>query len=254
MLVEYSIPMPFDVALFQVGQRYATIQALKAQKSEDPNSAELLESREYHDAQHDCTGQYTQTRYNAGSKLPSWVNKFVSKDMVVVFEESWNCYPHFQRTLFTVNTMQKKVSISVLSRYLPGGSRVPNPFNLSPSRRKHCMKETIDFAADDLGSYYSTAIDPGLVEHSEGPYRGGWQEKVKSQMLAVKLVEIKVSVPGVSRMAEQMLQRYIRSVLLRNTCMAVCTLDEWEGMSLCEVQAIEDEELPKASSIPRSRL
>jgi len=234
MLVEYCIPLPFSVEGFQVGQRYACIEALKAQKSEEPGAVQLLKSCPYQDAKTGRTGHYTKISYRAGSKLPSWVRRFVSADLIRVTEESWNCYPDSQHTQYSLEGLNNKVKITVQSRYTSAAD--------GPGQADNCTTDMIDLAIDDLGSYYSPGMDPKLCDLGDGPYTTGWQERCGALMYCLKRVEVKVSVMGVSGMAEKMLQTYIRAILFRNACQAVCTQDEWQSLSLTDVEALENEE------------
>jgi len=257
---EYKIPLPLTVDEYRIAQLYMIAKKSRIESDGEDSGVQILVNEPYKDGPGPSgCGQYTKKVYYVASHLPGWLKALVPKDAFSVEEEAWNAYP-YTKTRFTC-PMIERFSIEVETVYTNDGGHQENIFNLSKSDRKSIEPDLIDVVRDQVlgDSHYTEAEDPRLFQSEKtgrGPIdedwiRDYWAEcegkptplpNGKAIMCAYKLCKVEFKYWGM----QAKIEKFIHDVALRKTMcrahqQAWAWMDEWWGMTIEDIRAIEEE-------------
>lgn len=206
-------------------------------------------------------GQYTSKVYHVGGNLPSWFRAIAPASVLKAEERAWNCYPYC-RTVMTNPYLGERFHIVVETLHvdidsdtgemvtkvrLPGGSthQISDPdnvFELPPNLLKDRQIYNLDICAhttDPTDKHDPTAFTSTRLHR--GPFASATLPHHSPRMLVFKLVTIRCAIFGVQTRAESLILESQCRLFHRFYRRTVCEMDEWSGLGIAEVRAIEEE-------------
>lgn len=260
---EYRIPMPLSVEEYQIAQLYMIAKKSKLESVGEGSGVEILVNEPYSDGP-GGSGQYTDKLYHIASHLPVWLRGFLPKSLSTIKEEAWNAYPYSKNKIFNPN--MDGFSIDIESKYLIGGSKHDNVFELSEDKLQERVVDTIDFVnekvygADDNESenplaYVSQKSGRGpLVKNWLSEFESSDDKQTKSDadsvghtnktnefMCVYKICRVQFERWPIQYKVEQFIQDYIRKTLVRAHRQAWAWQDEWLGLTMESIREQEKE-------------
>ncbi|CAG0878626.1 unnamed protein product [Darwinula stevensoni] len=275
LIKEFRVVLPLTVDEFQVGQLYSVAmvsrretgggEGVEVLRNEPFSNRPLLNGRY-------SSGQYTYKIYHLHSKVPGFIRLLAPRGALEIHEESWNAYPYCRTVIAyipagpsimpTVDTastsMDDESQISKISNENPTDSYLEvrtlaakgppfrrNVHELPPDKLQQREVTLIDIANDFvLPGDYDPKEDPTIfqsVKTGRGPLVGKWMETTKPLMTCYKLVTCEFKWWGFQGKIESFLQRSERRLFLNFHRQVFCWIDEWYGLKMSDIRAIEDE-------------
>jgi hypothetical protein len=131
---------------------------------------------------------------------------------------------------------------------------LPNALSLSPEELKHRKVEYLDIAAaqDPKAKDYDGAMDPRTFRSAttgRGRLEAGWERLPATRPLACayKVVRADFRYFGLQGTVEHHILAQQRELFLKTHANALCTIDEWHGMTFEDIRRYE-ESVAKSSS------
>jgi len=111
---------------------------------------------------------------------------------------------------------------------------------------KLLTKRKVDFVdvAYDPKVIDITKEDPAAFRSAtgRGPMQPGWHEGCQPVCCAYKLATIHINMFGIQKKVEKLIQKQaLRLEHCKSHRQMICWMDEWEGMSLDQIQAYEEQ-------------
>ncbi|XP_077577481.1 cytoplasmic phosphatidylinositol transfer protein 1b [Stigmatopora nigra] len=236
LMKEYRICMPLTVDEYRIGQLYM-ISKHSCEQSGSGEGVEVVKNEPDIHPQHG-PGQMTEKRIYLSSKLPAWAKAFAPRFFYVT-EKAWNFYP-FTITEFSVSFIPK-FSVRIETRFENNNGCNDNVFMDTPTPAENVNH--LDILSDPIPEkHYKESEDLSRWRSSKtqrGPLEESWKDEHQPIMCSYKRVQCKFEVLGFQTMAEDMLHKNIRDILLIGHRQAVAWVDEWHGLSLEEVREYE---------------
>jgi len=250
IIKEYRIPMPLDVEEYRIAQLYMIAKKSKLESEGEDSGVEIIKNEPYSDGP-GGQGQYTDKLYHIAAHLPVWLRRFLPKSLSTIREEAWNAYPYSKNLICT--PFMDRFSIEIESKYLYGGTKKENVFELGENELSERVVDIIDFVEDN--SECSESENP-LTYVSEktkrGPLEKGWLESCekdevsgesskKDFMCVYKICKVKFERWPIQYKVEQFIHDYIRKTLVLAHRQAWAWQDEWYGLTMEEIRQMERE-------------
>lgn len=249
---EYRIPMPLDPEEYRIAQLYMIAKKSKIESTGQGSGVEIVTNEPYSDGP-GGNGQYTDKLYHIDSHLPYWFRGFLPKSLAVIREEAWNAYPYSMNKVYMPN--MSKFSLDIESKYIAGGTKQENVFQLSESELGERIVDVVDFVKDDLtGNDYQADEDATKFKSEKtgrGPLDQNWLEayerpnaEVKdgqSFMCVYKICRVRFDQWPLQGKVEQFVQDYVRKTLVRAHRQAWTWQDEWHGLTIEQIRGVEKE-------------
>ncbi|CAL4067402.1 unnamed protein product [Meganyctiphanes norvegica] len=257
LIREYRIPLPLTVEEYKVAQLYMIAKKSRQESQGEGSGVEILVNEPYEDGPGpDGRGQYTHKVYHVGSHLPGWLKSLIPKSALSVEEVAWNNYP-YTKTKFTCPFVEK-FSIEVETFYFNDGGHQENVFGLTKKEMKEREVDLIDVVRDQLvGADYLEEEDPRKFvseKTGRGPLDDNWIEEYwgecqgkqtplpngKAIMSAYKLCKVEFKYWGMQTKIENFIHDIaLRKTMLRAHRQAWAWMDEWWGLTIEDIRAIE---------------
>ncbi|GAQ84129.1 Phosphatidylinositol transfer protein [Klebsormidium nitens] len=241
-LREFRVVLPVSVEEYRVAQLYMVAKYSAAESGGDSGSdgVEIVKNEPF---ENDFgRGQYTNKIYHLASKLPSWLVSLIPKNALTLEEEAWNAYPRCVTVLKCPYLSKFKLQLDTM--HLPDRGDSDNALDMSAAQLKKRQVEMIDIATDPVEKYVEEE-DPCKFKSKKtgrGPLKAGWHKKCDPVMTAYKLVTVDVPYFGWGSSVEKFVAKHAqRKVLLEGHRKLFCWLDEWFGLSMDDIRAMEKE-------------
>ncbi|XP_071797461.1 cytoplasmic phosphatidylinositol transfer protein 1-like [Asterias amurensis] len=250
LIKEYRICMPLSVEEYKTGQLYM-IAKHSNEQSHKGEGVEVIKNEDCHDPVHG-KGRLTEKRIYLSSRLPTWVQKSLSKicNYFYVTEKAWNYFPH-TITEYTCSFLPR-FSIFIETRYENNSGTTENCLSLSEEELKERQVLHLDIAYDDIPEKYFKEEEDLTKFRSKktgrGPLQPGWREQCKTIMCSYKLVRVKFEVWGFQTRVENMVHKAIQDILLLGHRQAFAWIDEWFDMSVEDVRNYEKQQQEETNS------
>ncbi|XP_046963715.1 phosphatidylinositol transfer protein alpha isoform [Vanessa cardui] len=260
LIKEYRVTLPLTVEEYQVAQLYCVAEVSKNETG-GGEGIEVIKNEPFKDypllAGADrgkySSGQYTYKIYHLASKVPAFIRMLAPKGSLEVHEEAWNAYPYCRTVLTNPGYMKENFVICIESLHLPDAGDQQNVHELPPEKLKTREVVNIDIANDPLPSAdYKPETDPTKFKSAKtgrGPLVGpSWKNDVKPVMTCYKLVTAEFKWFGLQSKVESVIQKSERRLFTIFHRQVFCSMDDWYGMTMADIRAIEDrtkEELEK---------
>lgn len=253
LIKEYRIPMPLGTEEYRIAQLYMIAKKSKLESEGQGSGVEIVSNEPYEDGP-GGSGQYTDKLYHIDSHLPYWLRGFLPKALALLREEAWNAYPYSKNKIYMPN--MTKFSLDIESKYLVGGSKQENVFDLSESELSERIVDVVDFVKDELKGRDFVEDEDATKFVSQktgrGPLTTDWlqsyegsdadQNKEKQDYMCVyKICRVRFDQWPLQTKVEQYVHDYIRKTLVRAHRQAWAWQDEWHGLSMEQVREMEKE-------------
>jgi len=244
---EYRCPLPMTLEEYRTAQLYMVAKFSKeSTQAETHEGVEILANQPYDDGK--TKGQYTKKILRMGSRIPDWIKSVIPENMLKVQEESWNAYPYC-KTVYSNPLLGDKMSIIQETRYLADDGSTENAVGLTEEQLKERVVDFIDIVSDPVDpAKYKPEEDPQLwvsQKTGRGKLQPGWIKAAKEAgtiMCSYKVTTIQVSSwIFASRLENWVHDSVIRAILVLAHRKAFCWLDEWYGLTIEDIRAIEEE-------------
>lgn len=254
---EYRIPMPLCVDEYRIAQLYMIAKKSRLESEGEGSGVEILVNEPYTDGP-GGNGQYTDKLYHIGSHLPVWLRGFLPKSLSTIKEEAWNAYPYSKNKICT--PFMDRFSIEIESKYLVGGTKQENVFNMDEAQLSARVVDVIDFVNEKLyGSDFVENEDPISYvskKTGRGPLTKDWladYERIDGEndsentlggnnfMCVYKVCRVEFDRWPIQYKVEQFIHDYIRKTLVRAHRQAWAWQDEWHGLTMDQIREMERE-------------
>lgn len=224
-LVEYRIPLPFNLEEFDRGLFYMI--AKVSNEDSSISNVEVLANESFEDPTMG-KGVYTHKKYHLESSLPDLFQRFFPANSLEIDERSWNTFPK-TKTIFQIKALMASIVIDVRSIHEEGYTKAFNIHQLSDELLNQRVVKTIDIAEQSAAHW---DINPRSFQSSKvkrGPLVADWVETTKPLMCAYKLVKINCNLPGtlLQSKAIGLLEQYVANAIIKLHKQFFCYMDEW---------------------------
>ncbi|XP_039752657.1 phosphatidylinositol transfer protein alpha isoform [Pararge aegeria] len=256
LIKEYRVTLPLTVEEYQVGQLYCVAEVSKNETG-GGEGIEVIKNEPFKDypllGGKYSSGQYTYKIYHLASKVPAFIRLLAPKGSLEVHEEAWNAYPYCRTVLTNPGYMKENFIICIESLHVPDVGDQANVHELPPDKLKIREVVHIDIANDPMSSAdYKPETDPTKfksVKTGRGPLVGAnWKSEQNPIMTCYKLVTAEFKWFGLQSKVENVIQKSERRLFTIFHRHVFCSIDDWFGMTMADIRAIEDrtkEELEK---------
>lgn len=252
--------MPLDVEEYRIAQLYMIAKKSRLESEGEGSGVEIIKNEPYSGGP-GGQGQYTDKLYHIAAHLPVWLRGFLPKSLSTIREEAWNAYPYSKNLICT--PYMDRFSVEIESKYLYGGTKQENVFNLSEDLLSERIVDVIDFVNDLSGGNYVEEEDP-LTYVSKKTQRGpiqkdwleAWEKKESSTgdtgeketdsgktnfMSVYKICKVKFDRWPIQYKVEQYIHDYLRKTLVLAHRQAWAWQDEWHGLTIEQIREMEKE-------------
>jgi len=241
--------LPLTVEEFQIGQLYAvTKMSVDGSGGSDGAGVKVItnEAYDYRTRAKDVpgggtAGQYTQKVYALGSKLPSWLSSMVSEEMGHVEERAWNAYPYCLTQLGSA-WLGDSFGITIESRHVMDDGSNDNVFGLQGEELRNRKIKVIDIAEPGGAGEVDARTWQPRNASQRGPLKEGWHHGPQVRMCAYKLLRVHFTWAwAISGAVEKLVVSTERTLFRDLHLNAYLTMDEWAGLDLASVRALEEQ-------------
>ncbi|KAJ1645470.1 hypothetical protein LPJ64_002939 [Coemansia asiatica] len=244
---EYRIRNNCTVDEYRIAQLYA-VAKMSLNETGGGEGVEVLKNEPYDNEL--GKGQYTYKIYHLGSRVPAFIRPIIPKDALILHEEAWNGYPHC-KTVVTSPYMKENMRIVTETMHLPDRGTTENALNLSPEQLALRQVQYIDVADNEAinKKAYKESEDPSIYK-SEKTGRGplskpGWEKDCDPVMTCYKVVTVEFKWWGITSTVEPIIQNSMQNVFTMFHRQLFCDTDEWYGMTIEDLRALEEETAKK---------
>jgi len=238
---EYRIVLPVSVDEYKLAQRYMVAKVSK-EHTGNGEGIEIVENKPYEDD--NSKGQYTHKIIHIGSRIPGWLKAIMPSTALQVDEKAWNAFPYC-KTVYSCPFLGDRFSIAVETRYLPDNGCTENALKLTGEQLKTREVDVIDIAFDPLDpAKYKVEEDPTLflsTKTGRGKLQKDWMKTATPVMTSYKNCTVEFKYWGFQTKVEQYIHKLaLRDVMQMGHRQAFCWIDEWFGLTVEDIVAIEE--------------
>jgi len=248
IIKEYRITLPMTVEEYQVAQLYSVAEASKNETG-GGEGVEVLKNEPYDNVPllngKFTKGQYTYKVFRLESKVPSWIKMIAPTGSLEIHEEAWNAYPYCKTVITNPGYMKDAFHITIETFHIGDRGQQDNVHELDKKKLKERIVVPIDIANDPVATAdYKENEDPTKFTSSKtgrGPLQGGWRSEVEPVMTCYKLVTIQFKWWGIQNKVENFIHSTERRIFTNFHRQMFCWTDNWHGLSMTDIRAIEEE-------------
>jgi len=189
-------------------------------------------------------GQYSHKILHLKSKVPRFMQLLAPTGSLEVDVKTHDLYPYV-RTEVTNNYMKDKFVLTFETRYVEGDCFTDNVHHLPVEVKAKRTIEKIDFVTDQVDTRdYTDIADPAKfvsAKTGRGPLSAGWDKHQQHLLCENTLVSLKFKWFGLQTKVEKIILSSLRRFFLRFDREAWSSIDEWYGLSLGDIRALEEE-------------
>lgn len=178
------------------------------------------------------------------SKLPKFVATLLPDSMTNITEYSWNAFPWI-RTEYTNQYFGEKFQLSVETMHADDRGTQENAVNLNEEDLAKRKVDYLNIACDDGSVAMEEGEDPTKFfskKTGRGNLKRTFIEDHDPIMTCYKVVKLRFKVFGLQTRVEQWGHQYgLRNPFLKYHRKLFCWIDEWYGLSLDDIRAMETE-------------
>lgn len=190
------------------------------------------------------SGQYTEKIMHLKSKLPKMVAMMVPTSMTDIVEKSWNSFPHCY-TEYHNEFFGEKFHLSVETMHVDDRGTLENAVKMPKEELQKRKIDYINVCCHDPQVKMVKGEDPTLFESKKtgrGPFKTRFMEDHDPIMCCYKVVRLRFKVFGMQTKVEQWGMQYgIRHPFVSYHRKLLCWMDEWFGLTLNDIRAMEEE-------------
>lgn len=178
------------------------------------------------------------------SKLPKFVAMMVPDSMTDITEHSWNSFP-WCKTEYTNEYFGEKFVLSVETMHADDRGTQENAVNLPAEDLTKRKVDYLNIACEDSSVAMEKGEDPTKFlskKTGRGNLKPTFMEDHDPIMTCYKVVKFRFKVFGLQNKVEQWGHQYgIRNPFLKYHRKLFCWIDEWHGLTIDDIRAMEDE-------------
>lgn len=187
---------------------------------------------------------YSEKIMHLKSKLPKFVAMLVPDSMTDIIEYSWNAFPWI-RTIYANKYFGEKFYLSVETMHADDRGTQENAVNLNEEDLSKRKVDYLNIACDDGSVAMEEGEDPTKFL-SKKTGRGNLKERFIEDhdpiMTCYKVVKLRFKVFGLQTKVEQWGHQYgLRNPFLKYHRKLFCWIDEWYGLTIDDIRAMEEE-------------
>lgn len=241
MLKEYRVPLPLTVDEYHIAQLFMTAKASE-EETGDGEGIEVIKNEPL-----DCPDrgkcQYTMKKIHIASKIPRWMRAISSGlSKLCVVEESWNQYPVCE-TRYTCDYVGDRFSMVIHTIHTSDSGSQENIHKLEKKELKEREVVVVDIRDVNVeAEKYDVALDPKKfvsAKTARGPLNKNWEKTADPVMCCYKLVDVKFKWWGIQTKTEKFIHNFIMDLFSTANSNAFCWIDEWHGMTMDDIRAME---------------
>ncbi|CAN8077357.1 unnamed protein product [Agarophyton chilense] len=249
IIKEYRISMPITAAEYYIAQLYMVAKSSQEETGKTAGEGIEIVRNEAFDENSPVNihkmppGQYTEKIMHLRSRLPKFVAMVLPVSMTEIVEKSWNSFP-WCKTEYSNPFFGEKFYMSVETMHADDRGTQENAVNLPAEDLAKRKVDYLNIACEDPSVPMEKGEDPTkfLSEKTgRGNLSSTFMEDHDPIMTCYKVVKLRFKVFGLQSKAEQWGHLYgIRNPFLQYHRKIFCWIDEWYGMSIADIRAIED--------------
>ncbi|XP_071477116.1 phosphatidylinositol transfer protein alpha isoform-like [Diadema antillarum] len=199
-------------------------------------------------------GQYTHKIYHISSKVPAFIRLLAPKGSLEIHEKSWNCFPFVHTEISNPDYMKDGMKFMIDTIYAEGKGKEENIHELPPNLLSKRQIDFIDIANDPVSKTdYKEDEDPTKFTSEKtgrGPLVEDWKETQDPIMCCYKLVSFEFKWWGLQTKVESVMKRAERRLLLNLHRKLFCRMDQWHGMTIEDIRAMEEKTQRDLQKVP----
>ncbi|CEL98315.1 unnamed protein product [Vitrella brassicaformis CCMP3155] len=236
--VEYRLVMPLSLEQYQIAQLYMVAKS-SLEDTAGGDGVEIVTNEPFKDGTWD--GQFTHKRISIAGHLPKWVLSLANPKWLVFEEKAWNAFP-MCKTEYSC-PLFPRLTLVVESMHHPGVCTHDNPLDLPEKTLRVRQVDVIDIVNDPIPpDEYREDEDPALFSSQKAgfsPMSKEWMSRADPVMTCYKVIAVDFPLLGFQNKIEDLTQKLLRNALLKYHRKAICWMDEWHGMRLEDIRALE---------------
>ncbi|KAJ2784530.1 hypothetical protein H4R18_001070 [Coemansia javaensis] len=243
LVKEFRIRNNCTVDEYRIAQLFS-VAKMSLNETGDGEGVEVIKNEPY-DNEHG-KGQYTYKIYHLASRVPAIVRMVAPKGALELHEEAWNGYPSC-KTVTTSPWMKENFKMITETMHLPDRGETENALNAGPDVLEQREVVYLDVADDSeqASSSYKVSEDPKMYKSKKtgrGPLAAGtWADTCDPVMTCYKMVTVEFKWWGMQTAVEALIISYTRKAMHLMHRQLFCDTDEWYGMTIEQLRALEDE-------------
>ena len=249
LITELRITMPMTIGEYQVGMLFGVAKA-SLDETGGGEGVEVLNNEPYDDVPllngQFKKGQYTKKIYHLETKVPGVVKAIAPSGSLQLLEEAWNAHPHYCKTVITNPGYMKSNFALKIETFCAENDRgdLENAHQLSKEQLAVRKVIKIDIGNDALPSADAKAgLDASKFRSEKanrGPLGGEWRQHVDPVMTVYKLITGEFKWFGLQTVVENFIMSKEHELFTKLHRQIYCSMDEWFGMNLDDIRAMED--------------
>ncbi|OSX68461.1 hypothetical protein BU14_2761s0001 [Porphyra umbilicalis] len=257
LIKEYRLLLPMTLEEYQVAQLYMVAKSSGEETSKTAGEGIVIHTNEPYTPDNNPYGlppggQYTHKTLHFASRLPRWLFSILPTTATMLTEQSWNAYPSCV-TQYTNAYLGDALHLTVTSAHAADRGTQPNATGLGAADLAVRQVDYINIAcgadADAAAARaYVSGTGGGRAAAAgvrRGPLRPRWFAEGDGGgvcMCAYKVVKLRFKVFGLQTRAESWGHYYgFRAAFAGYHRKLWMWLDEWWGLSVADVRAMEEE-------------
>ena len=255
MLAEFRITMPMTLDEYRIGQLYSvTKESVNfAHEMADNESVQFIKNEPFENES--MKGQYTYKIYRIGNGLPTFILMLNPDEKALnLHEESWNAFPYCKtRVTSPASTkyLKKELLIEFTTLHCSDRGDQENVHNLSKEDLKKRRVIKIDIARPKVQGDFD--LDPAKFV-SEKTNRGpldskDWGQTVEPVMTVYKLMRFEFHWYIFNNYIREFVCKKEHQLLVAQHQKIFCWIDEWHGMTIEDIRAIEEKAKEKLEQL-----
>lgn len=250
LIKEYRICMPMTSEEYNLAQLYMVAKASQEETGKKAGEGIEIVKNEGYSVDSEVnkykmpSGQYTEKVMHLKSHIPKFISALLPVSMMDIHETSWNAFPHC-KTEYTNAYFKDKLTLSVETIHADDRGTQENAVGLSPDDLSKRKVDYINIACEDAHVKMEKGFDPTKFQSQKtnrGPLKANFIADHDPIMTCYKVVKLRFKIFGLQTKVEQWGHQYgFRNVFLESHRKLFCWIDEWYGLKIDDIRAMEDE-------------
>lgn len=250
LIKEYRITLPMTSQEYYLAQLYMVAKASQEESGKNAGEGiEIVRNQAYTEESNVNkykmpAGQFTEKVMHLKSKLPKFIAMLVPDSMTDITEFSWNAFP-WCKTEYTNAYFGDRFLLSVETMHADDRGTQENAVNLPGEDLEKRKVDYLNIACSDPSIPMESGSDPTSFlskKTGRGKLKPTFIEDHDPIMTCYKVVKLRFKVFGLQSKVEQWGHRYgIKNPFMQYHRKLFCWIDEWFGLTIEDIRAMEDE-------------
>eukprot|EP00917_Polyrhabdina_sp_WS-2016_P002045 GHVP01004393.1.p1 GENE.GHVP01004393.1~~GHVP01004393.1.p1 ORF type:complete len:1210 (+),score=201.01 GHVP01004393.1:19-3648(+) len=248
-IVEFRVRIPVTLEAYHRGFLYSIAKKSLQESLDTPGDGVTVLETESFQHENFGTGIYTNKRISFASKVPSWLQMILSKEVLCFDETAWNSFP-FCKTEY----IQRSISgfkFQVLTFHIEGKETdvEANLAQLEDQILESRKIITVDLIKDNTEEMRDRLLRQKFNNPHISRIPPNYADDSEILMTAIKAFVVDIPVPFFSSRIESFVIDLMHNMLIDFHSEMLLNMDNWIGLSLPEVRLYEDKIAAKLAKI-----